>query len=545
MNTAKLEKLVWERIRLLLTVSVSIDDLPKERAGDALDFYIVDTASGCCAGKPESLLQEDGTFLLSVNVTNRGDERAYKEGCYALAVCKKDGFFLCYAACSLSKKDRESLTAFFPYQNGRGLKVRIREGKAFLEMQEKPGKPLVRALSAVKYALLQGGYTVLYAVRKSKRKQTILLISEMQERLGSNLLAVKNRLIERGLDKKYRILESARNSRGEHKTSLLSVLAKVACSGIIIADDHLPFLDRIDPGKDCRLIQLWHAGVGFKATGYSRWGHKGAVSPMSSYRRITYAVSTSNLTAPIFSELWGIADERIIPCGMPRMDALLDEDRAKKTREELLRKYPFCNGKKVILFAPTYRGKGRADAHYPLEKLDFVKWKERALASGYVVLVKLHPWAGERGFIPDSCRDVFAEVDPSEDIGGLMLLSDLLVTDYSSDIFEFAALKKPMAFYAFDEEEYARDRGFHRPYRENAPGPVVSDFESLLDVLDAPGDTDAVEAYVKRHFDLLDAGSSDRVIDWLIEDRLPDQYRQPLKAYEKKTAAWKQMVFKT
>ena len=538
MTIAKVEKLNWERIRLWIIVSV-LDEDRSEVSSDALSFYLTDASASRAAAILKPAKTEDGLYYLPLNVTNRGDARVLGRGNYGLAVCDRDGGFLCYADCDLPAGELGALHRFFPYQGQRGLGYTLSSGQVFLHVSEKKGNAARRLLSGSKYAMLQLYYNIQSLRFSRDRDRTVLLITEMDHRIGGNLLAVQKRLEEREVkqetDRKYRILVSARNSRGKEAGSLLEVLKKTAASSVIIADDHIPFLDRIDPGKDRKLLQLWHAGVGFKATGYSRWGHQGAIAPMSAHRRITYGIAASRQTAGIFAELWGIADERVIPLGIPRMDALLREATLGKESQvlrHLLQKYPILRDKRVILFAPTYRGKARGDAYYPLDRLDLMLWAERARAGGYAVLIKLHPWVQEKGFVPDACRDVIEEVHAESELTELMLLADMLVTDYSSAIFEFAALRKPMAFYAFDEEAYAAERGFHRPYRENAPGPVVGDFQELLDLLDGPWDTEAVEAYAKRHFDILDGKATDRVIDWLIEGKLPKEYREAVRQHD-------------
>ena len=540
MITARLEQLTWERIYLRLKVSVS--QAEPDLREDALCFYICRAEDGRCVGLPDQRRMDASGYEVRINITNRGDERAYSSGSYALALCRRDGTFLGYAQPGASGQEAQ-LYRSFPYQRDRGLEVSVTKEPAFLHIKERKGRMLPRLLSGAKYAFLQLYYNLLSLLSSSGRSRRILFISEMNPTISGNMEAVKKRLLARGLDQKYTLLESARNSRGKSDTSLLKVLAKMAQSGIIIADDHVPFLDRINPGKDRRLIQLWHAGVGFKATGYSRWGHQGAIGPMSGHRRITYGITASARTVGIFSELWGIADERVIPCGLPRMDRLFDEKEKREAVRRLKQRYPVCEGKRVVLFAPTYRGKGRRDANYPMERLDFAKWSQRAKAGGYVVLVKMHPWISVKDAVPAGLQEVICQVDPAEDTGDLMLLADLLVTDYSSVIFEFAALRKPMVFYAFDEKEYGEERGFHRPYRENAPGPVAKDFDRLLELLDQPQELQVVEAYAAAHFDDTDGGASDRVIDWLIEGELPEKYSSAIAAYEQRTREWKSLRF--
>ena len=136
------------------------------------------------------------------------------------------------------------------------------------------------------------------------------------------------------------------------------------------------------------------------------------------------------------------------------------------------------------------------------------------------------------------------ETDPQASINDLFLITDLLITDYSSNLFEFSVLQRPMLFYAFDEEDYGKDRGFHRPYRENAPGKVVAKFEELLSAIESGSfETEKLEEYVRRHFDHLDTGACDRVIDWLIKGELPKEYREALALQRTRVDRWRGLQF--
>ena len=153
-------------------------------------------------------------------------------------------------------------------------------------------------------------------------------------------------MLARGMDKDYVILESYRSSVTTPRMGLSSwmeTLKKMAMSDFIFLDDHAPVLDWLILDKDTTLVQLWHAGAGFKASGYSRWGHIGCPAPYSCHRQYKYGISGSKNISHFFSEVWGINDSQVLPTGMPRIDEFLDESyRAKKTKE-LYEKDPMCH----------------------------------------------------------------------------------------------------------------------------------------------------------------------------------------------------------
>ena len=360
-----------------------------------------------------------------------------------------------------------------------------------------------------------------------------MFMSEQSTSISTNLKAVKDRMIARGLDEDYMIVESYRSSVTNPRQGLKSwmdLLKKMAMSDFIFLDDHAPVLDWLILDKDTALIQLWHAGAGFKSSGYSRWGHIGCPAPYSCHRQYKYGISGSKNIAHFFSEVWGINDSQVLPTGMPRIDEFLDKDYRRKKTKELYEKYPMCKDKKVILFAPTYRGTNKANAHYPYELIDFKRLYELC-GDEYVVLFKMHPWVASEVPISDKYKDRFADVGRYPNINDLFYITELLITDYSSNIFEYSLMKKPMLFFAFDEIQYSFSRGFHRAYEESAPGKVCHTFEEVLQAIaDEDFDYPKVEEYVEKHFDYIDSHASDRVIDWIILGSLPESVKKELAA---------------
>ncbi|MCC6094754.1 MAG: CDP-glycerol glycerophosphotransferase family protein, partial [Eubacterium sp.] len=292
-----------------------------------------------------------------------------------------------------------------------------------------------------------------------------------------------------------------------------------------------------------KLIQLWHAGAGFKSSGYSRWGHTGCPGPVSCHRQYDYGISSSDRIAHFHSEVFGINPEQLLPTGMPRMDEYLDPEYRKKAEEKLRKKFPQTLGKKVILFAPTYRGKNRSDAHYPYEMIDFDRFY-KFCGDEYVVLFKMHPWVSQAVPIPEAYKDKMIDVNKYPNINDLFYITDLMITDYSSGIFEYSLMRKPMLFFAFDEIQYAFSRGFHRPYEESAPGKVCHTFDELMEAMETKNyDYKKVEEYVQLHFDNIDSKASDRVIDWILLGNVPEKNLKRINAIKHSNHMLRRMDF--
>ncbi len=207
---------------------------------------------------------------------------------------------------------------------------------------------------------------------------------------------------------------------------------------------------------------------------------------------------------------------------MPRIDEFLDEEYRKEKTEMLYKSFPVCKNKKVILFAPTYRGKNKKNAYYPYNIIDFDKLYE-ACGNEYVILFKVHPWISEPVPLQKKHADKFIDVAEYSNINDLFYITDLLITDYSSSIFEYSLMNKPMLFFAYDEIQYSFSRGFHRDYKHSAPGKIVYTFDELIYAINEKDfEFEKVKQYVEFHFDYVDSNSSDRVIDWLILGNMPE-----------------------
>ena len=214
--------------------------------------------------------------------------------------------------------------------------------------------------------------------------------------------------------------------------------------------------------------------------------------------------------------MFGIEQEAVIPTGLPRIDTFLDPAEQAGRGRSAYEAFPALEGKRVIMFAPTFRGRGASQAHYDYSRIDF-----QALyglcGEDTVVAFRMHHFIHEPVPIPDSMRDRFIDVSEYRNGNDLLLVTDLLITDYSSIIFEFSLLERPMLFFAYDEEVYSAVRGFHRPYKETAPGKVCHTFDELLDAIRTEDfELERGAAFRDENFDVIDTHSSDRVIDWLI-----------------------------
>jgi CDP-ribitol ribitolphosphotransferase len=203
---------------------------------------------------------------------------------------------------------------------------------------------------------------------------------------------------------------------------------------------------------------------------------------------------------------------------LPRIDTFLNKERTQKVVAGFFEQYPNLDGKRIILFAPTFRGRGIEDAYYNYSCIDFGKLYEMCGETS-VVLFRMHHFVTVPVPIPAEYADRLLDFESFPETNDLLHVADVLITDYSSVIYEFSLLDKPMLFYAHDKESYSAVHGFHRDYDATAPGKVCTTFDELVKALQNEDyDMSRLEAFRRENLDYVDTCSADRVIDWLILD---------------------------
>jgi CDP-ribitol ribitolphosphotransferase len=298
----------------------------------------------------------------------------------------------------------------------------------------------------------------------------------------------------------------------------LRAIYLLATSDIVLIDDYFGLLGELDISPETKIIQLWHAGSGFKSIGYSRFGSYGSAGRVGAHRKYTYAITGSKNLIPVYAEAFGIEESAVVATGLPRIDTFLNKERTQKVIAGFFEQNPNLNGKRIILFAPTFRGRGIQDAYYDYSRIDFGKFYEMCGETS-VVLFRMHHFVTVPVPIPPEYADRLLDFESILETNDLLHVADVLITDYSSVVYEFSLLDKPMLFYAYDKDTYSVVHGFHCDYDAIAPGKVCATFDELVKALQNEDyDMSRLEAFRRENFDYADTRSADRVIDWLILD---------------------------
>jgi CDP-ribitol ribitolphosphotransferase len=353
----------------------------------------------------------------------------------------------------------------------------------------------------------------------------VVLATAHAPRLGGNLAAIQDDLAAHEPEVPVVVLahRPGRGGLGRIAAAWRAVVAGyyLATSRVFIVDDYFFPIYVIHPRDGTTIIQTWHACGAFKKVGYSLLDKSfGADEELTQRVRIhtNYDVClvASEAAAPYYAEAFGQPLERFEwRLGIPRTDVFFGEERLARTREAVRRRYGLTEGRRVILYAPTFRGDTIMSAH-ATDDLD-IAHLHSVLGEDHLLLVRLHPFIRSRTTIGPDLAGFAIDVSDYPDINELMLVSDVLVTDYSSAIFEFSLLEKPMVFFAPDYEAYERERGFYFDYRSGVPGPIFETTDALAEYLRVGVfDTERVRRFREASFDVADGGSATRVTKQLI-----------------------------
>ncbi|MDW4356801.1 teichoic acid ribitol-phosphate polymerase TarL [Staphylococcus saprophyticus] len=349
-----------------------------------------------------------------------------------------------------------------------------------------------------------------------KKGNTVLFTSDSRAEMSGNFEYVYNEMLRQNLDKKYKVhalfksnISVRRNFIDKFKFPYL--LGK---ADYIFVDDFHPLLYTVKFRKSQEIIQVWHAVGAFKTVGYSRTGKKGGPFFNSvNHRNYTKAFVSSETDIPFYGEAFGIKEQNIIPTGVPRTDILFDQDYEKAIVADMEEALPIVKGKQVILFAPTFRGSGHHTAHYPFFKIDFARFARYCRENNAIVLFKMHQFVKNKLNIPREYQEYFVDVSDFREVNDILFITDILISDYSSLVYEFAVFKRPMLFYAFDLEDYITSRDFYEPYETFVPGKIVESFNDLIVALDQKDfDVEKVEPFLDKHFKYQDGRSSERLV---------------------------------
>ncbi len=310
-------------------------------------------------------------------------------------------------------------------------------------------------------------------------------------------------------------LSAAKNTQCVIRNSTSYFMALAKCQYLIF-NSRTPFF--LKSKKNQSIIQCWH-GTPLKKLGHditcdnqptaSLMGTRYAYSLEA--EKCDYFISPSPYVTKCLKSAFAMNGEKILELGYPRNDELViyKEDQAYKNN--IKQKLGLDKNKKIILYAPTYRDTdySKKEAFLSNNKLSTETFLKFIRDKGYIVLFRGHYFtkanSGDKSFV---------NVSRYGNINDLMLVSDLLITDYSSLMFDYLLLEKPIFLYLYDREKYFKEtRGVYLNIDEEVAGKICYDEQQLIMALNSTS-SDMINfcTFNKRYNPYEDGHSATRVL---------------------------------
>lgn len=244
-----------------------------------------------------------------------------------------------------------------------------------------------------------------------------------------------------------------------------------------------------------------------------------------------YLISANHFSTKIFERAFGCERNKILEYGYPRNDILYADNKNEicaRVKKEL--KIP--EGKRVILYAPTWRDNQATDAgkcNFRLA-LDLSRMREE-FGRDSVILLRMHYYVSDMLDLSRYTGFVY-NVSQYEDVSPLYLISDICITDYSSVFFDYANLKRPILFFVYDYETYANEiRGLYIDMDRELPGPLLHTNDELIKALHEINQVtekykDCYEKFYDRFCKADDGRASERVTEMLFGRKEKEKERR-------------------
>ncbi|WP_050008072.1 CDP-glycerol glycerophosphotransferase family protein [Butyrivibrio sp. WCE2006] len=318
------------------------------------------------------------------------------------------------------------------------------------------------------------------------------------------------------------------NNRQELKRQI-DFIKDAATARYLIYNDSSDTQGSFKVRRGTHVMNVWHAAGAFKKFGNSTAdklyndGKKGVVYRL--HPKYDLVTVSSPEVEWAYAEAMGMDSSCVKGIGISRSDVFYRDDFKRKAYEHLLDEMPAAKGKKVLLYAPTFRGIPR-NAMTP-DMFDIGKFYSH-FKDDYVLLVKHHPLVKNKPQISSEYSDFARDMTDAMSIDELLCVTDICITDYSSLIFEYSIFEKPMLFFAYDLANYFDWRGFYYNFDELTPGPVCYTNAEMIDYIehvDERFDKARVHAFRERFMSACDGHATERIAREFFGSRL-DKYKR-------------------
>lgn len=282
-------------------------------------------------------------------------------------------------------------------------------------------------------------------------------------------------------------------------------------SKLVIIDYNNFVISKFPHRKEVKVLEIWHATAALKNFG-------NCVQRDYEIKNYDYAIANSDFYKGVYAQAFNLPEENVLVTGIPNNDKIFDDHFVQDTKVRLLEKYPVLANKKVITYAPTFRG--RISTYFKEAKIDLAR-VHQALGEDYVIIYKAHPLISGSAY-ENNPHVLFIEEEP---ISSIFCVTDVLITDYSAIAVDWMVFDKPIIAYVPDFKSYSKKPGLTIDYLQEFPGAVTFNEGELIQALQATDSTSYQKEralFFKKTYNYCDGKATERVLK-VIEDLMTEK----------------------
>ncbi len=357
------------------------------------------------------------------------------------------------------------------------------------------------------------------------KEKRVFCIMTHDEGVGSNVSIVFRAMQKADLNYSFSFLTQSDIRAVESFSNLKCLLNfffrkayELAKAEIILMDNvFLPYA-YLHKRRGTKVVQLWHGTGTIKKFGQDTNTGKLKNLEKRANSNITHLIVNSPDMKSLYSGAFGVKEENVYAIGLPKSDEFfrrLSEIKICKKnpyKKYIYQKYGIPEDKKLILYAPTFRDNKEQNPRL----IELLEEMNQNLPEEYCLGLRLHPHVAH-SFEKRQLGKNICQLSFEQDVNTVLMAADILITDYSSIIFEYCLMKRPMIFYAYDYEEFSdQGRGFYYDYETFVPGPVAHSCREVLDIIRDQGfQQSKVEEFINNHYLYTDGNATERLLELL------------------------------
>ena len=297
----------------------------------------------------------------------------------------------------------------------------------------------------------------------------------------------------------------------QYGLACIQQLFALQSSKLVIIDYNNFVISKFPHRKEVKVLEIWHATAALKNFG-------NCVQRDYEIKNYDYAIANSDFYKGVYAQAFNLPEENVLVTGIPNNDKIFDDHFVQDTKVRLLEKYPVLANKKVITYAPTFRG--RISTYFKEAKIDLAR-VHQALGEDYVIIYKAHPLISGSAY-ENNPHVLFIEEEP---ISSIFCVTDVLITDYSAIAVDWMVFDKPIIAYVPDFKSYSKKPGLTIDYLQEFPGAVTFNEGELIQALQATDSTSYQKEralFFKKTYNYCDGKATERVLK-VIEDLMTEK----------------------